>query len=133
MNRFEVKKRNFNFINYSSFKRVNKYLKRDYFVKFQNQQKKELNKINFDSIKTLYISSPPITKIKNNIFSAQSNDKIPFINILNLNKNNKNENKKIIFSKLNLMKPLIKNHSNEKNQINNDSKIIKIRKRFNSN
>ena len=132
LNRFEVKKRNFNFINYSSFKRVNKYLKRDYFVKFQNQQKKELNKINFDSIKTLYISSPPITKMKNNIFSAQSNDKIPFINILNLNKNNKNENKKIIFSKLNLMKPLIKNHSNEKNQINNDSKIIKIKKRFNS-
>ena len=70
--------------------------------------------------------------MKNNIFSAQSNDKIPFINILNLNKNNKNENKKIIFSKLNLMKPLIKNHSNEKNQINNDSKIIKIKKRFNS-
>ena len=70
--------------------------------------------------------------MKNNIFSAQSNDKIPFINILNLNKNNKNENKKIIFSKLNLMKPLIKNHSNGKNQINNDSKIIKIKKRFNS-
>ena len=127
LNRLEVKKRNFNFVNYSSFKKINKYLKKDYFVKFQNQKKKELNKINFESIKTLYISSPPITKLKNNIFSAQSNDKIPFINILNLNKN-----KKIIFSKLNLMKPLIKNLSNDKNQINNDSKIIKIKKRFNS-
>ena len=132
LNRLEVKKRNFNFVNYSSFKKINKYLKKDYFVKFQNQKKKELNKINFESIKTLYISSPPITKLKNNIFSAQSNDKIPFINILNLNKNKKNENKKIIFSKLNLMKPLIKNLSNDKNQINNDSKIIKIKKRFNS-
>ena len=132
LNRLEVKKRNFNFVNCSSFKKINKYLKKDYFVKFQNQKKKELNKINFESIKTLYISSPPITKLKNNIFSAQSNDKIPFINILNLNKNKKNENKKIIFSKLNLMKPLIKNLSNDKNQINNDSKIIKIKKRFNS-
>ena len=132
LNKLEVKKRNFNFINYSSFKKDNKYFKKDYFVKFQNQKKKELNKINFDSIKTLYISSPPVTKIKNNIFSVQSNEKIPFINILNLNKNKKNETKKIIFSKLNLMKPLIKNYSNEKNQINNDSTIIKIKKRFNS-